>query len=134
MAKAGQQLKLPWTRCKSVHKAKAKQIHKKVEAWKSGLNADPILEKEAKTETDNTILAAKVHYKNKIVEQSKGNPKRFWNYTHYTITPSTIDEIESGGTKYTEDQKKAQLLNIFFSPQSWLFTPPNRRWRTPIHP
>ena len=116
MTKAVQRLKLPWTRYKSVQKAKAKQRHQKVEALKSGLNADRILEREAKTETDNVILAAKAHYKNKIVEQSKDNLKRYWNYTrHYTRSSSTIDVIESGGTKYMEDQIKAQLFNNFFS-------------------
>ena len=106
MVKAGQQLKLPWTRYKSVQKAKTKQRHQKVEAWKSGLNADRIVEKEAKTETDNTILAGKVHYKNKIVEQSKDNPKRFWNYTtHDTIqylpAPSTWSNQEEQSTQKT---------------------------------
>ena len=75
MAKTGQRLKLLWTRYKSVQKAKARQRHQKVEAWKSGLNADRILEREAKTETDNAILAAKAHYENKITIQ--GQPETF---------------------------------------------------------
>ena len=116
MVKAGQRLKLLWTRYKSVQKAKARQRHQKVEAWKSGLNADRILEREAKTETDNAILAAKAHYENKIIEQSKDNLKRFWNYTwHYTRSSSTIDVLESRGTKYMEEQIKAQLLISFSS-------------------
>ena len=87
-----------------------------MEARKSGLHADPILETEAKMETDQSILAAKAHYEDKIVEQSKENPKRFWNYTrHYTRSFSTIDMLQSEGKKFTEDQDKAQILNSFFS-------------------
>ena len=79
-------------------------------------NNDRILETEAKMETDRAILAAKAHYEDKIVEQSKENPKRFWNYTrHYTRSSSTIDMLQSEGKKFTEDQDKAQILNNFFS-------------------
>ena len=71
---------------------------------------------EAKRNIDKAILNAKAHYENKIVDQSKENPKRFWNYTrHFTKSSSTIDVLEKEITKVTDDKVKAEMLNSFFS-------------------
>ena len=79
---------------------KAKQRKRKchVAARQSGLNADKLIEIEAKRDCDQAVKDAKAHYENKIVEQTKVDPKRFWNYTrHYTRSSSTIDVLEHEG-------------------------------------
>ena len=78
--KAGQRMKLPWTRYKSVKRAKKKHRATKVAAWKSGLHADQLITDKAKRDTDSAIISAKAHYESKIIDQSAENPKRFWNY------------------------------------------------------
>ena len=114
--KAGQRLKLPWTRYRSVKKARKHHRSLQVNQKKSQLFADGLLELEAKRNIDQAILKAKAHYENKIVEQSKENPKRFWNYTrHFTKSSSTIDVLEKEDTKVTDDKEKAEMLNNFFS-------------------
>ena len=114
--KAGQRLKLPWSRYKSVKKARAKHRSTQIRARETGLFSDKCLADEAKEHLDSTILQAKGHYENKIVEQSFENPKRFWNYArHYSRSSSTIDVLEVDGVKYTKDDEMAEKLNDFFS-------------------
>ena len=79
--KAGQWMKLPWTRYKSVKRAKKKHPATKVAARKSGLHADQLITDNAKRDTNSAIISAKTHYESKIIDQSAENPKRFWNYT-----------------------------------------------------
>ena len=65
---------------------------------------------------DSAVLSAKGHYENKLTEQIKTEPKRFFNYTrHFTKSSSTIDVLEDNGSKITEDSAKANLLNSFFN-------------------
>ena len=114
--KAGQSLKFPWTRYRFVKKARKHHRSLQVNQKKSQLFADGPLELEAKRNIDQAILKAKAHYENKIVDQSKENPKRFWNYTrHFTKSSSTIDVLEKEDTKVTDDKEKAEMLNNFFS-------------------
>ena len=76
LVKAGQRMKLPWTRYKSVKK-KAKSTHRAtvISAWKSGLHADKVISENVKRDTDTARLKAKAHCENKIVEQSTEIPR-----------------------------------------------------------
>ena len=115
MVSTGQRLTFPWARYKSVVKEKKKYRKAKVRARKSGLNADLYLAEDAKTAVENSVLEAKGHYENKLTDQIKENPKRFFNYArHFSRSSSTIDVLEENGIKTTDDTKKAEMLNNFF--------------------
>jgi hypothetical protein len=58
---------------------------------------------------------AKSDFEDKLVNQVKDNPKRFWNYTrHFSKSSSSIAMIEKDGVKLTNDRDKAEVLNNFF--------------------
>ena len=115
MVKPGQRQIFPWVRYKSVRKSKSKSRKAKVKARMSGLSADQFLAEEAKLEADASVLNAKAHYENKLIHQIKGDPKRFFNYTrHFTRSSSSIDILEHNGSKITDDEAKADILNNFF--------------------
>ena len=62
-----------------------------------------------------SLLQAKADYENKLVEDIKTNPKKFYNYTRlYTSSSSTVDSLLSNGTTLPDDTDKANLLNEFF--------------------
>ena len=115
MVKPGQRLGFPWVRYKSVSKAKKNYRKAKVSARVSGLHADKLIAKDSKVAVDSALYEAKSHYENKLVEQIKGEPKRFYNYTrHFSRSSSSIDILEHEGGKITDDSKKADIMNDFF--------------------
>ena len=115
MVKPGRPHGHPWTRYKSVARAKKKKRKKWIECQKSGLFSDKVLYDESMNEFERTVTAAKIHYENKLVENLHDNPKRFWNYTrHFTRSSSTVNVIEKDNVKYTDDASKAELLNDYF--------------------
>ena len=116
MVKPGQRLGFPWTRYRSVKKAKIKCRKAKVKARISKLNADEAIAQRLKQDVDTTIEKAKSHYEEKLVTQIKDEPKRFYNYArHFSKTSSSIDVLENEGAKITDDAGKAEVLNDFFS-------------------
>ena len=130
IVKAGQRLKLPWTRYKSVQRAKSNLRKAKVKARTTGLSGDEHLASDAKIKVDDAIKEAKAHYENKLINDSKENPKRFWNYArHYTRSSSSIDVLEQDGVKFAGDDDKAEILNSFFSSVLTNETPPDSTHR-----
>ena len=115
LVRPGQRLSFPWVRYRSVKRAKQHYHNAKTSARVSGLNADKYVAEDLKRGVDSAVLSAKAHYENKLTEQIKTEPKRFFNYTrHFTKSSSTIDVLEDNGSKVTEDSAKANLLNSFF--------------------
>ena len=112
----GGKLRLPWTRYKSVKRAKKKKRRKWVQYRLSKLEADRLLYEEEAKQTDEVVKKAKAHYENQLLEQLKDDPKRFWNYTrHFSKSSATIDVLEDDdGVLITDDTAKANLLNQFF--------------------
>ncbi|MEN8123308.1 MAG: hypothetical protein ABFS35_23425, partial [Bacteroidota bacterium] len=121
---------LPWCRYKSVSKAKEKRRKLWIKYRKSKLNADKYIFENSKNELDSVLQKAKHHYENKLTEDLKTNPKRFWNYTrHFTKSSSSIETLEQKGSLITNDQEKAELLNNFF--QSVMTTEPDISFTLP---
>lgn len=115
MVNPGQRLLFPWVKYKSVIKAKRKCRDTHIQAKISGLNADKYLAEDSKKVVDSAVLSAKAHYENKLTEQIKEDPKRFFNYTrHFTKSSSSVDVLECDGKKIIEDNAKADILNTFF--------------------
>ena len=62
-----------------------------------------------------TMTAAKAHYENKLIDQIKDDPKRFWNYTrHLSRSSATVDIIKDQGDTISDDPQKADILNNYF--------------------
>ena len=80
MIQIGQRHKPPWSRYKSISKAKDKCRKAKIRAKSTGLMADEILHEEAQKEVNASVVRAKGHYEDKLVENLNSNPERFWNY------------------------------------------------------
>ena len=115
MVKPGSQNKPPWTRYKTVLKAKKMKRKKWVRYKKSGLESDKILYEKEVSLMEDTIRKAKSHYEDKLVSQISKDPKRFWNYTkHFSKSSSTIEILEHDGNKICNDTAKAEILNNFF--------------------
>ena len=113
--KPGQRLKPPWTRYKSVKKAKRKRRDLWIQYKISNLEADRLLYQEQVAQTELTIRRAKMSYEDKLVEGIKTEPKRFWNYSrHFTRSSQTIEVLEDNDIKITDDREKAEILNNFF--------------------
>ena len=54
-------------------------------------------------------------YENKLINQIKDDPKRFWNYTrHFSRSSSTVDMLEHQDKKVSEYAEKATILNDYF--------------------
>ena len=85
----------PWTRYKSLTKAKRRRRQRWVDYKKSDLEADKILCHQETANVTNAIFSAKSHHENKLINQIKDDPKRFWNYTrHFSRSSSTVDMLE----------------------------------------
>ena len=116
MVRPGARHKPPWSRYKSVEKARQKKRAQWVKSKQSGLYSDKLLFEEEVSNMDHTIKKAKAHFEEKLVERIKDDPKAFWNYTrHFTKTKSTIDILVNEGSQVTEDEAKAEILNDFFT-------------------
>ena len=116
LIRIGQRHKPPWTRYRSIKKAKASRRKAKIKAKISGTEADKILYEHSQEEVNNAIHTAKGHYEDKLVSELESNPKRFWNYTrHFSRSSSTIDYLKDCGEKVSNDTEKAELLNDFFA-------------------
>lgn len=115
LVKPGKPHGQPWTRYRSVVKAKRKKRKKWIDYKKSDLFSDKILFEESKVAFENTVTTAKIHFENKLVNGLQDNPKKFWNYTrHFTRSSSTVNVIEKDNVKYSDDETKAELLNDYF--------------------
>jgi len=115
LVKPGKPHGQPWTRYKSVARAKKKRRRSWVKYKKSGLYSDEILFEEEKKLFSNTILRAKSDFEENLVQDLHSNPKRFWNYTrHFTRSSCTVNTLEKDGHKYVDDSSKADILNDFF--------------------
>ena len=115
MVKPGQRNKPPWTRYKTVQKAKSNKRRKWVQFKKSKLESDRLLFEQEIPVVEETIKKAKAHYEDKLVSQLHDNPKRFWNYTkHFSKSSATVEVLENEGKKVTEDNEKAEILNNYF--------------------
>ena len=55
-------------------------------------------------------------WKKKIARESKTNPKGFYKYVNKNLkTKPTIADLEDNGEIITDDSKKADILNQYFS-------------------
>jgi hypothetical protein len=79
--KLGKRHGQPWTRYKSVTKAKKNSRKKWVKFKRSGLFADELLYDQERCVTNYIMSQPKSDFEDKLVNQVKDNPKRFWNYT-----------------------------------------------------
>ncbi len=114
--KANHRPKPPWARYSSIKRAKRAKRKAYIKSQISGLSADARLYKEESRKCKSTIIAAKAHYEDKLVESIPQNPKRFFNYARsFTRTSSTIDCLEVDGNRITDDSDKANILNEFFA-------------------
>ena len=105
----------PWTRYKSIKKAKRQRRKKWVSYRKSQLESDKLLYEQENVNVIHSLSTAKAHYENKLIDQIKEDPKRFWNYTrHFSRSSSTIDMLVHEGEKITDDSAKAKILNEYF--------------------
>ena len=113
--KPGKRHGQPWTGYKSVTKAKKNRRKKWVMFKRLGLFADELLYDQERCVTNYIMSQAKSDFEDKLVNQVKDNPKRFWNYTrHFSKSSSSIAMIEKDGVKLTNDRDKAEVLNNFF--------------------
>ena len=129
--KTGKRHKPPWSRFKSVRKAKQMKRKAAVKARKSGLHAHHEQYHQMKTHTDNVVKKAKVDYEANLIDQIKTEPKKFYNYArHFSRSSSTIEVLEHEGKKITDDQEKAEILNDFFI--SVLTTDSEQHLNTPL--
>ena len=105
----------PWTRYKSINKAKRQRRRKWVTYRTSKLESDKILYEHESLNVLKSLSFANAHYENKIIDQIKDDPKRFWNYTrHFSRSSSTIYMLIDEGEKDTDDSAKAKILNEYF--------------------
>ena len=82
---------------------------------RSGLFADELLYDQERCVTNYIMSQAKSDLKDKLINQVKNNPKRFWTCTrHFSKSSSSIAMIEKDGVKLTNDKDKAEVLNNFF--------------------
>ena len=106
----------PWTRYKSVAKAKTKRRASQIQARKGKLAADKIIYESDEKSVENSLKSAKAHYEEKLSHQVGKIPKRFWNYTrHFSRSSQTVDTLESGTSQVTIDSEKAEILNEHFA-------------------
>ena len=105
----------PLDKIKSIKKAKRQRRKKWVSYRKSQLESDKLLHEQEKVNVIHSLSTAKAHYENKLIDQIKEDPKRFWNNTrHFSRSSSTIYMLVHEGGKITDDSAKAKILNEYF--------------------
>ena len=114
--KAGSRNVPPWTRYKSIRKAKQRRRHKWVDYRKSKLDTGKILYHQESANISHAISSTKSHYENKLVRTIKEDPKRVWNYMytgHFIRLSSTVDMFrEKSIRRYRKIHYIKQILYI----------------------
>ena len=81
--KPGQRHSPPWTRYRTVKKARKQKRKQFIRSRESGLHADSMIYKQKVDQLEAVISEAKGHYENRLVDKIGENPKLFWNYTRH---------------------------------------------------
>ena len=116
LVKPGRRHAPPWSRYKSVRKAKSDKRKSQVRANISQLEADKIIHQHDKRAVDDSIRIAKSDYEDQLVQKIPENPKLFWNYTrHFSRSSQTVETLTENGRNITNDEDKVEILNNFFA-------------------
>ena len=95
IVKPGVPDKPPWTKFKSVKKAKKKCRQSEISYKQSGLNADKLLMEADKNSLVDTLRRAKGDYEISLADSLEDNPKRFFNYArNFNKTSATLEVLE----------------------------------------
>ena len=102
------------------HKVK-QAINKKKKLWqkyrKSSMDDDLITYRKQIIMCKREIRKAKMQYEQKVADQSKVNPKAFYNYSRSKLkTKDTVGSLTNGSQKLVnDDHEVAGILNEYFS-------------------
>ena len=106
----------PWTRYKSVTKAKANGEPVKSRPEKVNLRQTKLYMKPIKNQSKTPWNLPRLITKKSCLIKWEKNLKRFWNYTrHFSRSSQTVDTLESGTSQVTIDSEKAEILNEHFA-------------------
>jgi len=118
MLKPGSRCKQPWLSNKLLQRTRKKKRKAKIAYNKSKLHVDKTNLISIEKQYNKDMIAAKQIYEVKLANDTKNNPRKFYNYVkNYTKPKSSIecliDPVQE--VKVTDDKKKAELLNSFFA-------------------
>ena len=105
-----------WLDTKTLRKIKKKhRLFKRYLLTKGG--ADYLNFIKARRKCKRAIKSAKREYERKVAKHSKSNPRQFWRYVNDKLKVNTgISPLDKDdGTKATEDDDKASILNKYFA-------------------